>query len=51
MTGIGGSLKLYDVLLPFHGEDKFVEKKEDQILPGNNFIKEFFSVKITLTFN
>ena len=34
--GIGGGLKLYDVLLPFHGEEKFVEKKKDEILPGSD---------------
>ena len=34
--GIGGGLKLYDVLLPFHGEEKFVEKKKDEILTGSD---------------
>lgn len=34
--GIGGGNKLYDVLLPFHGEEKFYEKTEDQTLPGSD---------------
>lgn len=34
--GIGGGVKLYDVLLPFHGEDKYEVKKEDSPITGKN---------------
>ena len=32
--GIGGGIKLYDLMLPFHGEEKYEVKKEDVPLTG-----------------